>query len=112
MLDLLRPLIGFRPRPYKIAKRAREEEEEEKADDNGDTRSRVRRRDDDGGGGDDDGDDLLSRAFARTREIADLRHAAAKSGWFISVNASAESRRTRGQTERRRVKEKEEAREK
>ena len=88
MLDLLRPLIGFRSRPYKIAKRAREEEEEEeKADDDGDARSRVRRRDDDGGG-DDDGDDLLFRAFARIREIADLRHAAAKSGCFISVNAS------------------------
>ena len=75
MLDLLRPLIGFRGLIKSRSVRRGEEEEEEKADDNGDARSRVRRRDDDGGGDDDDdGDDLLSRAFARTREIADLRY--------------------------------------
>lgn len=78
--------------------------EEEETDDDEDARLRVRRRD-----GGDGGDDLLSRAFARTREIADLRHALpAKSGRFASVNAFAESRRTRGQTERKRAKRKEE----
>lgn len=84
---------------------------EEETDDDEDARLRVRRRDDGGGSGD-GGDDLLSRAFARTREIADLRHALpAKSGRFASVNAFAESRRTRGQTERKRAKRKEEDRE-
>jgi hypothetical protein len=70
MLDPLRPLIGFRPRPYKIAKRV-----------GGLERGRGRKRRvaktwdreyGDDVGGDDDGGNGLFRAFTRTREIADL----------------------------------------
>lgn len=108
VLDRLRPLIGFHPRPYKIAR---------EGGGGGGGEQRRRRRENacdrrvlrDGGSG---GDDLLSRAFARTRENSRDRRpttrAAAKSGRFISVNASVESRRTRGRTERKRVKKKEE----
>lgn len=112
VLDRIRPLIGFRG--LIKSRSEREKRKEEETDDDEDARLRVRRRYDDGGGGGsgDGGDDLLSRAFARTREIADLRHALpAKSGRFASVNAFAESRRTRGQTERKRAKRKEEDRE-
>lgn len=112
VLDRIRPLIGFRGLIKSRSEREkRKEVEKETDDDDEDARLRVRRRDDGGGSGD-GGDDLLSRAFARTREIADLRHALpAKSGRFASVNAFAESRRTRGQTERKRAKRKEEDRE-
>jgi hypothetical protein len=103
-LDSVRGLIKSRSGQEK----EKEEEEEEEANDE-DARSCVRRQD--GDGDDDDssgGDDLLSRAFARTREIADLRHALPrKSGCFVSVNASAESKGTRGRTERRSAKKKE-----
>lgn len=103
VLDRIRPLIGFRG--LIKSRSEREKRKEEETDDDEDARLRVRRRYDGGGDG---GDDLLSRAFARTREIADLRHALpAKSGRFASVNAFAESRRTRGQTERKRAKKKE-----
>jgi len=102
------PTSNWIPRPYKIAKRTTEEEGR------GEGGERRRRREIATTGRRRQWRRRRQSPFSCVREDSRDRRpttrAAAKSGRFISVNASAESR-TRGQTERKRVKKKEEDRE-